>query len=149
MGADFKKFILRGNVVDMAVGIIIGASFTTIVKSMVDDILMPPLGLMLGGIDFSDKAIELKEAVGETPAVTMNYGVFFNNVISFLIVAVAVFLLIRAINNMNAAMEARYGEKPEPGEPTDKKCPHCLSTIPYKATRCAHCTSQLEATGKP
>lgn len=148
---EFKEFALRGNVMDMAVGIIIGAAFGTIVKSLVDDIIMPPIGLLLGGVDFSNLFILLKagspsesyasladaQAAG---AVTVNYGVFINAVISFLIVAFVMFLLIRGVNRLKREEEA------PPAEPTTKECPHCLSTIPIKATRCAHCTSELSAT---
>jgi len=146
---EFKKFAMRGNVVDMAVGIIIGGAFGTIVKSLVADVIMPPVGLLLGGVDFSDLFITLKEGANAGPyatlaiaqeagAVTISYGVFINAVISFLIVAFAVFLLIRGINNMQAAEE----EEPE-AEPTEKDCPHCLTSIAIKATRCPNCTSEL------
>ena len=146
---EFKDFAMRGNVVDMAVGIIIGAAFGTIVKTLVSDVLMPPLGLLLGGVDFGNLFLVLKE--GSTPgpylaladaqaagAVSINYGVFFNTIISFLIVAFAVFLLIRQMNRMKKEEDA------PPAEPTTKDCPYCLSTIPIKAVRCGHCTSQLK-----
>ena len=148
---EFKEFAMRGNVVDMAVGIIIGAAFGTIVKSLVDDILMPPLGLLLGNVDFSNLFIVLKEgAEAAAPyvaladakaagAVTINYGLFLNTVVSFIIVAFAVFMLIRSLNKLK-----RKEEAPAPA-PTTKECPHCLSSIPIKATRCAHCTSDLKA----
>ena len=147
---EFKEFAMRGNVVDMAVGIIIGAAFGTIVKSLVADIIMPPIGLLLGNVDFSNLFIVLKQGSTAGPfatiaeaqkagAVTINYGIFANTVISFLIVAFAVFLLIRAINKLQREEEA------PPEEPTTKDCPHCLSTIPIKATRCGHCTSELSA----
>ena len=147
---EFKKFAMRGNVVDMAVGIIIGGAFGTIVKSLVDDMLMPPLGLLLGGVDFSNFFVVLKEGATHGPyasvgaakaagAVTINYGLFLNSVISFMIVAFAVFLLIRAIN----AMHLRNEEAPAPA--TTKDCPYCASSIPIKATRCPNCTSQLAA----
>ena len=147
---EFKEFAMRGNVVDMAVGIIIGAAFGTIVKSLVADIIMPPIGLLLGNVDFSNLFIVLKQGATAGPfatiaeaqkagAVTINYGVFANTVISFLIVAFAVFLLIRALNKLQREEEA------PPEEPTTKDCPHCLSTIPIKATRCGHCTSELSA----
>jgi len=143
---DFKEFAMRGNVVDMAVGIIIGGAFGTIVKSLVADVIMPPIGLLLGGVDFTDLFVTLKEgaqagpyatlaAAQEAGAVTISYGVFFNSVISFLIVAFAVFLLIRGINNMQA-------EEAEE-EPTTKECVHCFSAIPIKATRCPNCTSEV------
>ena len=145
---EFKKFAMRGNVVDMAVGIIIGGAFGTIVKSLVADVIMPPVGLLLGGVDFSDLFFTLKDGatVGpyatlamaqEAGAVTISYGVFINSVISFLIVAFAVFLLIKSINKMQAEEEA-----PEEA-PTTKECPFCLSSIAIKATRCPNCTSEL------
>ena len=147
---DFKEFTLRGTVVDMAVGIIIGAAFGTIVKSLVDDIIMPPIGLLLGGVDFSNLFILLKAGSPAAPyasladaqaagAVTINYGVFINAIVSFLIVALVIFLLIRSINQL------RREEEAPPAEPTTKECPFCLSTIPIKATRCAFCTSELSA----
>lgn len=143
---EFKKFAMRGNVVDMAVGIIIGGAFGTIVKSLVADVIMPPVGLMLGGVDFSDLFVTLKEgaaagpystlaAAQEAGAVTISYGLFINSVISFLIVAFAVFLLIKGINNMQA-------EEPEE-EVTTKECSFCISAIPIQATRCPNCTSTL------
>lgn len=140
---------MKGNVVDMAVGIIIGAAFTTIVQSLVNDVLMPPLGLLLGGVDFADFFIVLSEgtitgpyatlaAAREAGAVTLNYGTFLNTVLSFLIVAFAVFILIKNINKMK-----RPEEKPAPSVPTVKKCTYCFSDIPVEATRCPHCTSEL------
>lgn len=149
MWKEFKEFILRGNVVDMAVGIIIGAAFGTIIKSLVDDVLMPPIGLLLGGVDFANFFVLLKAGAPGGPyasladaqaagAVTINYGVFINAVISFLIVALVIFFLIRTMNRMRREEEATE-------EATTKECPFCLSTIPIKATRCPHCTSQLTA----
>ena len=148
---EFKEFVLRGNVLDMAVGIIIGAAFGTIVASLVNDVIMPPIGLLLGGVDFSNLFVLLKAGSPATPyasladaqaagAVTINYGVFINAVVSFLIVAFVIFLLIRTINQM------RRKEEAPPAEPTTTECPYCLSTIPIKATRCAHCTSELPLT---
>jgi large conductance mechanosensitive channel len=145
---EFKEFAMRGNVVDMAVGIIIGGAFGTIVKSLVSDVMMPPLGLLLGGVDFSDFFITLKQGATPGPyetlalaqaagAVTISYGKFINAVISFLIVAVAVFMLIKGINRLE-----RQKEEPA-AEPTTKECPYCFSTIPIKATRCPSCTSEL------
>lgn len=136
---EFKTFALKGNVLDMAVGIIIGASFGKIVDSLVKDILMPPLGMLLGKVDFSN----LKIALGpEADAATINYGVFINHVISFIIVAFAVFLLIKGINTLRAKMEKAEAAAPAPK--TEKTCPYCFSQIPVKATRCPHCTSQLK-----
>ena len=148
---EFKEFAMRGNVVDMAVGIIIGAAFGTIVKSLVADIIMPPIGLLLGNVDFSALFIVLKEgsvagpyetlkAAQDAGAVTINYGVFFMTVISFLTVAFSVFLLVRYMNKLKREEEA------PPAEPTTKDCPYCLSVIPVKAIRCAHCTADLKNT---
>jgi large conductance mechanosensitive channel len=135
---EFKDFIMRGNVVDMAVGIIIGAAFGAIVTSLVNDVIMPPIGMLLGNVDFADLAIVLKEATAEDPAVTINYGAFINAVITFLIVAFVIFLLIRNINRLRREAEA------EPAaEPTTQECPFCRSTIPLGVVRCAYCTSQL------
>jgi large conductance mechanosensitive channel len=145
---EFKEFALRGNVVDMAVGIIIGAAFGTIVTSLVNDVIMPPIGLLLGGVDFASLFILLKAGSPAAPyasladaqsagAVTINYGLFVNAVIGFLIVAFVIFLLIRNVNRMKKEEEA------PPTEPTTKECPYCLSSIPIKASRCAHCTSEL------
>ena len=148
MLTEFKDFAMRGNVVDMAVGIIIGAAFGTIVKSLVDDVIMPPIGLLLGNVDFSNLFITLKQGVTAGPyltladakkagAVILSYGSFFNTIISFIIVAFSVFLLIKGMNKLKRQQEA------PPAAPTTKECPHCLSTIPIKATKCAHCTSNL------
>ena len=141
---EFKEFAMRGNVLDMAVGIIVGAAFGTIVTSFVNDILMPPIGLLLGRVDFSNLFITLR---GETlatlaqakaaGATTLNYGVFLNTVVNFLIVAFAVFLLIRQVNRL------RRQPEPAPAVPTTKECPLCLSVIPLKAKKCGHCTADL------
>jgi large conductance mechanosensitive channel len=150
MFKEFKEFAMQGNVVDMAVGIVIGAAFGTIVKSFVDDVLMPPIGLLLGNVDFSNLFVTLKEgskaagpyaslaAAKAAGAVTLNLGMFINTIISFVIIAFAVFLVIKGINRMKREKEA-------PAEPTTKECPFCLSTIPIQASRCPHCTSQLSA----
>jgi large conductance mechanosensitive channel len=138
MFKEFKAFAMRGNVVDMAVGIIIGAAFGKIISSLVNDVIMPPIGMLLGGIDFSSFMITLKEAVGDTPAVAIKYGTFFNTVIDFVIVAFAIFMVIRAMNRMKKKEEA------PPPAPTTKDCPECLSVIPIKAVRCAHCGIQLK-----
>lgn len=148
---DFKEFAMRGNVVDMAVGIIIGAAFGTIVKSLVADVIMPPIGLLLGNVDFTGLFIVLKEgsvagpyeslkAAQEAGAVSINYGVFIMNIISFFIVAFSVFFLVRYMNKLKKKEEA------PPTAPTTKDCPFCLSVIPIKAVRCAHCTSELKVT---
>jgi large conductance mechanosensitive channel len=142
---EFKEFAMRGNVVDMAVGIIIGAAFGAIVQSLVADVIMPPIGLILGNVDFSNLFVVLKEGAAAAPyaslaeaqkagAVTINYGKFLNAVVSFVIVAFAVFMLIRAINQLKRKEEAA---------PTTKECPLCFSSISIKAKRCPNCTSQL------
>lgn len=147
---EFKEFAVKGNVVDMAVGIIIGGAFGTIVKSLVDDMLMPPIGLLLGGVDFKDLFFVLRAGDPGPPyvtiadaqasgAVTLNYGQFINNVIAFLIVAFAVFMLVKAVNRL------RRQEQVAPKSPTDKACPFCATTIPVQATRCPNCTSPIEA----
>jgi len=152
MMKEFREFAVRGNVVDMAVGIIIGAAFGTIVKSLVSDVIMPPIGLLLGNVDFTNLFIVIKEGAQVGPyatlelankagAVTLNYGVFINTIISFLIVAFAVFLLIRNINRLKKKEEA------PPAEPTTKECPYCFSTISIKAVRCPNCTTELQKTG--
>lgn len=159
---DFKKFALRGNVVDMAVGFTVGAAFATIAKSLVDDILMPPIGLLIGNVDFSDRFWLLRGGAGSPPpyerlseareagAVTINYGAFLNNVLAFLIIAVAVFLVVRGINRVDEKLEDRFGQQERaPEEPTDKKCRYCLSTIPYQAIRCPRCTSDLDSSPNP
>lgn len=146
---EFREFAVRGNVVDMAVGIIIGAAFGTIVKSLVADVIMPPIGLLLGNVDFASFFIVLKEGTAPGPyasladakaagAVSLNYGTFINTIISFIIVAFAVFFLIRSINKL------KRKEEPPPPEPTTKDCPFCFSKISIKATRCPQCTSELK-----
>ena len=140
---EFKESAMRGNVLDMAVGIIIGAAFGQIVTSFVQDILMPPIGRLLGHVNFSNLFVSLSGAHYDTlaaakaaGAATVNYGLFLNTVINFLIVAFAVFLLVRQVNRLAA--------KPAPA-PTIRECPYCLSAVPVKATKCAHCTSELRA----
>ena len=141
MMKEFKTFALKGNVLDMAVGIIIGASFGKIVDSLVKDVMMPPLGMLLGKVDFSN----LKIALGtEADAATINYGAFINNVISFVIVAFAVFLLVKAINTVRAKMERAEAKEAAAAAPTEKVCPYCCTKIPVGATRCPHCTSELK-----
>ena len=143
---EFKEFAMRGNVIDLAVGVIIGAAFGTIVKSLVDDVLMPPIGLLVGGLDFSNLFISLSgapypslAAAKEAGAPTINYGVFLNNVLNFLIVAFAVFLLVRQIKRLK-----RETPVPPPA-PTETPCPYCISPIPLAATRCPRGTSELRA----
>jgi large conductance mechanosensitive channel len=142
MFKEFKAFVMRGNVVDLAVGIIIGAAFGKIVTSLVNDILMPPLGLLLGKLDFSNLFINLSgmplESLAAARAVgapTINYGIFFNTVIDFLIVALAIFIVIKQINRLKA--------QPAPAPPNTKECPFCRTGIPIKAVRCPNCTSEL------
>ncbi|PKN16937.1 MAG: large conductance mechanosensitive channel protein MscL [Deltaproteobacteria bacterium HGW-Deltaproteobacteria-6] len=149
MVEEFKKFILRGNVLDMAVGIIIGAAFGSIITSLVADVIMPPIGLLLGNVDFSNLFIVLKDgakaaapyaslaAAKQAGAVTMNIGVFINTIISFLIVALAIFLLIRSVNKLH---------QKQAEAPTTQDCPYCLMSIPIKASRCGHCTADLKKT---
>jgi len=139
---EFREFAMRGNVVDMAVGIIIGAAFGKIVSSLVKDIIMPPIGKLMGNVDFSDLFINLSsgsydslKAAQNAGAATINYGIFINTVIDFVIVAFAIFMLIRAMNQLK--------RKEEPAAPTTKECPECLSTIPLAAKKCAHCTSPV------
>jgi large conductance mechanosensitive channel len=148
MFKEFKEFAMRGNVVDMAVGIIIGAAFGTIVKSLVSDILMPPLGLLMGNVDFSNLFIVIKNGSIPGPfltlpeaqkagAVTINYGMFINTVVSFIIVAFAIFMVVKGMNNLKRREEA------PPAAPTTKDCPRCFTAIPVKAVRCPNCTSEL------
>ncbi len=147
MMKEFKQFVMRGNVIDMAVGIIIGAAFGTIVKSLVDDVIMPPIGYILGNVDFSNFFAILKEGKVPGPygtlaaakaagAVTINYGFFVNTVISFVIVAFSVFLLVKMVNKMK--------KEAPPADPTTKECPFCISVIPLRATRCPSCTSEVK-----
>ena len=149
MFKEFREFAVKGNVVDMAVGIIIGAAFGTIVKSLVDDLIMPPIGLLMGKVDFVNLFILLKD--GKTPgpylsladakaaaAVTLNYGMFINTIVSFLIVAFSVFLVVRYINRL------RRGQETLPSVPTTKECPYCFAVIPIKAVKCGHCTSEIK-----
>ena len=143
---EFREFAMRGNAVDMAVGIIIGAAFGKIISSLVADIIMPPIGALLGGGDFSEFYVNLSggeyatlAAAQEAGAATINLGIFINTVIDFVIIAFAIFMVIRAMNRMKRKEEAPAAE------PTTKDCPKCLSEIPIKATRCAHCTTELES----
>jgi large conductance mechanosensitive channel len=138
---EFKEFAMKGNAIDLAIGVVIGAAFGKIVSSLVSDIMMPPIGLLMGGIDFSAKKLTLKDAVLDatgktvTPATTINYGVFINNVIDFLIVAVAIFIVIKLMNTAR--------KTPPPPPPSTKECPLCASVIPLKAKKCPNCTSDL------
>jgi large conductance mechanosensitive channel len=148
MWKEFRDFAMRGNVIDLAVGIIIGAAFGGIVASLVADIIMPPIGMLLGNVDFSNIFAVLKDgkipgpyasvaAAKAAGATSINFGLFVNTVINFLIVAFAIFLVVKNVN--------RLKRKEEIPAPTTKECPHCLSTIPIKATRCGHCTSDLKS----
>ena len=143
---EFREFVTRGSVLDLAVGVMVGAAFTKIVDSLVADILMPPIGVVLGGIDFSDFFINLGSAdyasladAKAANAATINYGIFLNNVISFLIVAFAIFVLVRQVN--------RFRRPKKTEAPTQKACPFCQMSVPIMATRCPHCTSDLQAAG--
>jgi len=147
---DFKAFVMRGNVIDMAVGIIVGVAFGAVINSLVKDVIMPPIGLALGNVDFSNLCILLKEsattpgpypslvAAQQAGAVTLNYGVFINTIVNLLIIAAAVFfLIVRPIAKLQARTKKAEG-------PTTKECPYCITAIPIKATRCPHCTSELK-----
>jgi len=141
---EFKDFIMRGNVLDLAIAVIIGGAFGKIISSVVNDILMPPIGLILGNVDFSNLFLDMSgkgytslAEAQQAGAPTLNYGLFINNVIDFVIVALVIFLLVKAVNKL----QRKQGE--QPAEPTTKDCPYCFSSIPIKATRCPSCTSQL------
>lgn len=149
MFKEFKEFAMKGNVLDMAVGIIIGAAFGAIITSFVSDVIMPPIGLLLGNVDFSSLFVVLKQGKIPGPyitlaeakaagAVTMNYGLFFNTIISFLIIAFAIFMMVKSVNRM------KKDEQTPPPAPATKDCPFCLSIIPIKAVKCGHCTSELK-----
>lgn len=151
---EFKKFIMRGNLVDLAIGFTVGAAFTTVAKSLVNDIIMPPVGLVTGGADFADHFVVLKEGSEKAApyttladaqsagAVTLNYGAFLNNVLALLLVALAMFLIIRMINKIHDQMTEDEPAVPN-SQATEKKCKYCKSVINFKAVRCAHCTSEL------
>lgn len=141
---EFKNFIMRGNVIDLAVAVIIGGAFGKIISSLVNDIIMPPIGLLLGKVDFSNLYINMSAtkytSLAEAQAAgapTLNYGLFLNNVVDFVIVALVIFLLIRAMNRLTKKEE-------KPAEVTTRECPHCMSTISRKASRCPHCTSEIK-----
>lgn len=133
MVKEFKEFALKGNVMDMAVGVIIGGAFGKIVSSFLNDVVMPPLGMLMGGVDFTDKVLTLKAAEGAGKAVTLNYGAFITNVVDFVIIAAAVFAAVKGINSLKRA------EPVAPPAPTEKACTECLLNIPIKAKRCGHC----------
>lgn len=145
MMKEFKEFVMKGNVLDMAIGIIIGAAFGKIVSSLVNDVLMPPIGLLLGNVDFSNLFINLSGTpyaslaeAKEAGAPTIAYGVFINTVLDFAIVAFVIFLLVRQVNRLKRQQEATPA-------PSTRDCPYCVTAIPIKATRCPHCTSELKA----
>jgi large conductance mechanosensitive channel len=150
MFQEFRTFIARGNVMDLAVGIVIGAAFTSVVNSFVSDVLMPPIGLVTGGVDFANLFIDLSggeygtlAAAQAAGAPTINYGLFLNSIISFTIVGFAVFLLVQSYNRL------RETEAPGPAAPTEEECPYCRYRVPIGASRCAHCTSALPASSVP
>lgn len=134
---EFKEFAMRGNVVDMAVGVVIGGAFGKIVSSFLNDVMMPPLGLLTGGVDFTQHALTLKEASGTAKAVTLNYGAFITAVVDFAIMAFAVFMLVKGMNAL------KRSEPAAPPLPTEKRCPECLMNIPLQAKRCGHCAQAL------
>ena len=158
---EFKAFALRGNLVDLAIGFTVGAAFTTVAQSLVDDLLMPPLGLVLGATDFSDHYWLLregegapgpyatKEAAEAAGAVTLDYGEFATHLLTFLIVALAVFAVVRVVKRATEAVQDEFGQAEDPATPETKKCAYCRETVPYKASRCAHCTSFLGTHGGP
>lgn len=141
---EFKKFAMRGNVMDMAVGIIIGAAFGKIVSSLVEDVIMPPIGWILGNVDFSNLKLIIVPKAEDVEEVAIKYGAFLNTVISFIIVAFAVFILIKAINTLQAKMLKEEKDAEAAAAPATKKCPYCCSDIAIEATRCPHCTSELK-----
>ena len=157
MFKEFKEFIMRGNVLDLAIGIIIGVAFGTIVTSLVKDVIMPPIGLLLGNVDFTNLFVVLRDGNIAPPpyhtladaqaagAVTINYGVFINTIIAFIIIAFAVFMIVRTVNRARRASEKKEAEAAA-SAPTTKDCPYCLTAIPIKAIRCPNCTSELKST---
>ncbi len=157
---DFQKFAIRGNLIELAVGFTVGAAFTSIARSLVDDILMPPISLILGDVDFSNRYLVLRSAkeladnatlaeARAAEAITLNYGLFINNILTFTLVALAMFLVIRLVNNLDERLNRDAGQELQAGVADVKKCPHCLSSVPYMATRCPFCTSTLDAPGTP
>ena len=160
---EFRKFAMRGNLVDLAIGFTVGAAFSTVAKSLVDDLIMPPLGLLLGRADFSDAFIVLKageavpppyaslEAASAAGATTLNYGVFLTNTLTLLLIAVAMFVVVRAVNKISETLEDEFGQADEapPDQPKTKKCAYCREVVPFQASRCSHCTSFLGTEGGP
>lgn len=162
--AEFKAFALRGNLVELAIGFTVGAAFSTVARSLVDDLIMPPLGLLLGQTDFSDAFLLLRAGEGAPPpypsllaaqaagATTLNYGRFLTNVLTLLLVAAAMFMLIRAVNRLGERIRDEFGQADvpaAPSEPETKKCAYCRQTVPFRASRCPHCTSFLGREGGP
>jgi large conductance mechanosensitive channel len=162
--AEFQKFALRGNLVDLAIGFTVGAAFSTVARSLVDDLIMPPLGLLLGQTDFSDAFLLLKAGTGAPPpyaslevaraagATTLNYGRFLTNSLTLLLIALAMFLLVRTINRVSERLRDEFGKADEPAapsEPETKKCAYCRQAVPFRASRCPHCTSFLGTEGGP
>lgn len=159
IGTEFKKFLVRGNLVDMAIGFTVGAAFTTVARSLVDDVIMPAVGLVIGRVDFEDFFLLLDPGTGTPPyptieqaqeagAVTLNYGVFINNVMALLLVAIVMFMIIRGMNRIQDEIVDDDGENDDaPAEPDHKKCRFCRSTIAYRAIRCPQCTSELSGPG--
>jgi large conductance mechanosensitive channel len=153
---EFREFIMRGNVIDLAVGIVIGAAFGTIVNSLVKDIIMPPIGLLLGKVDFANLFVVIRQSdkvagpyatladAQAAGAVTWNYGLFINTLIAFIIIAFAIFLIVKAVNKARKAMDARKAKEVIAAAPTTKDCPFCATAIPVKASRCPNCTSDLK-----
>lgn len=153
---ELKTFAMRGNLIDMAVGFTVGAAFSTIAKSLVSDVVMPPVGLILGSSDFSDLFIVLKEGAAaagpyvtlleaqQAGAVTINFGLFVNSVIAFMLITIVMFFLIRFTTRIEQKFDAQFGDEPVEGEPTEKKCPYCRSVIHIRALRCPACTSNLD-----
>lgn len=134
---EFKQFAMRGNVVDMAVGVIIGGAFGKIVTSLVSDILMPPIGLLMGNMDFSQLAVTLSSPIGDAKPVLLKYGIFINTVLDFVIVAFCIFMVVKGMNHL------KKSEPVPPPAPTEKQCPQCLMVVPIAAKRCGHCTSNI------
>jgi len=162
--AEFQKFALRGNLVDLAIGFTVGAAFSTVARSLVDDLIMPPLGLLLGQTDFSDAFVLLKAGPGAAPpyaslevaraagATTLNYGRFLTNSLTLLLIALAMFLLVRTINRVSERLRDEFGRADEPvapSEPETKKCAYCRQAVSFRASRCPHCTSFLGTQGGP
>ena len=167
MFAEFKKFVMRGNLVDLAIGFTVGAAFSTVAKSLVDDIIMPPLGLLLGKTDFTDAFWMLRAGEGAPPpyvslqaaqaagATTLNYGRFFTNAFTLLLIALAMFIVVRLINKISEEIRDEFGKdetaasSAEAAEPEQKKCAYCRQVVPFRSSRCHHCTSFLGTSGGP